>query len=143
MRISELSLFQWIHLISSMITLIVMILAAIQALRLLYQDYNLRHIHLTHVHDGMPNLETMEQTLFRILKIGFFLLSGIIVSSFYFFYAMRSEFLVKLSLSLTAWVIFAGLLWWRYRYGLRGRWAIIATLSGVFIVLGLYLYSSY
>ncbi|GEM_PF-4359493 len=129
--------FQVIHLISSVLTLGFLLLAALQAIVLFYYDAALRHKKMRSASHRPRDLESMEQRLFRIIFLGFILLTGIIVSSFYFFAQQGAVFFLKLSVSLLTWVIFAGLLWWRHRYGLRGRIAIVATLLGVGILLGI------
>ena len=131
-------LFQIIHILSSSLTLLVMLLAAAQALLLFYQDHLIRRANTASSDfSANLNLESMEKRLFKIIFLGFCLLTGIILSSFYFFYEKKSLFLMKLSFSFLAWCVFASLLWWRYRFGLRGRVAVFSTLVGVIILLGI------
>ncbi len=135
--LSHAHVFQVIHVTSSILTLGFLLLAACQALALFYYDYALRHKKLPAWGRTPPDLESMERRLFQIIFVGFLLLTGIIASSTYFFALQGPMLFLKLSVSLLTWVIFAGLLGWRYRYGLRGRIAIWATLLGVGIVLGI------
>ncbi|MBI5448655.1 MAG: cytochrome c biogenesis protein CcsA [Gammaproteobacteria bacterium] len=128
-----------IHIVSSVLTLSVLLLAALQAMLLFYRDRALRRGHTLPYLAGLPDLESMEKLLFRSIFFGFLLLTGIIISSFYFFFQWRMSFFLKLSVSLLAWLLFAVLLWCRHQYGLRGRVPIITTLLGTSMLLGIYI----
>lgn len=131
--------FQLIHIIGSVVTLGVLLFAALQAMLLFYYDQALRHGYAAGFLRSSPDLESMERWLFRIIFFGFILLTAIIASSFYFFFPIHASFFWKFSISLSAWLLFAILLWWRHHFGLRGRVAIVATLIGVGVVLGIYI----
>jgi len=90
---------------------------------------------------NLPPLLTMERTLFRIIWIGFVLLtvtlaSGILFSETLFGKPLAFDYktLYKLGFGLLSWVIFAALLTGRHAYGWRGRRALRWTLAG-FIAL--------
>ncbi len=135
------SMFQLIHGILSIATLIVLVLAAIQAILLLCQDYFLKHPQAGSMNSRFfsQDLESGERRLFQVILIGFLLLTLTIISSVYFFFSMHAIFIIKFSLSFLIWLILASLLWWRYRYGLRGRVAMFATLMGVIIIFVIYI----
>ncbi len=85
-----------------------------------------------------PPLIVMEKMLFRVIGIGFLLLtltliSGIIFSEHIFHQAMK--FNHKNIFALLSWLIYAGLLLGRHIYGWRGRTAIRLTLSGFVLLL--------
>lgn len=139
---NHLSYFQWLHLILALMTVIFTLLAGGWALRLVYQDYSLRNMSMSPVHNELSNLESMEHRLFQWVAAGFAGLTSLILSGVYMFYTTQPIIWLKLSVTLIAWAIFGGLLWLRYQYGLRGRVAIVTTLLGVVIVLALFVYSS-
>lgn len=85
-----------------------------------------------------PPLITMEKMLFRVISLGFLLLtltlvSGVMFSEHIFHQAMR--FNHKNVFTLLSWLIYAGLLLGRFVYGWRGRTAIRLTLSGFILLL--------
>jgi ABC-type uncharacterized transport system permease subunit len=131
-----------IHVIISILAYSLLSLASVQAVLLAIQDQHLRNRHPGGFIRALPPLQTMEALLFEMIGVGFFLLSLSLVSGFMFLEDMFAQRLVhKTVLSLASWVVFGTLLWGRYRFGWRGRTAIIWTLSG-FVVLMLAYFGS-
>ncbi len=89
---------------------------------------------------GVPPLLTLERYMFRLLTVGFVLLtlalaSGIVFSEQLFGKAVT--FTHKNVFSVAGWLAFAVLLFGRWRYGWRGRTALKWILGGtVLLVLG-------
>ena len=78
----------------------------------------------------------MESLLFEMIAAGYILLTLALISGFAFLQNMFAQHLVhKTVLSTLAWLVFGGLLLGRFRYGWRGRTAIIWTLSGFVILI--------
>jgi ABC-type uncharacterized transport system permease subunit len=85
---------------------------------------------------SLPPLETMESLPFQMIAAGFVLLTLALLSGFAFLEDMFAQHLVhKTVLSCLGWLVFGGLLLGRFRYGWRGRTAIIWTLSGFVILI--------
>jgi ABC-type uncharacterized transport system permease subunit len=83
--------------------------------------------------DQLPALLTMEKLLFRLIRIGFVLLSltvlsGIVFSEQLFGTAVRWDH--KSVFALLSWLLFAALLAGRYWRGWRGKTALRFTLAG-------------
>ncbi|MGH8472324.1 MAG: cytochrome C assembly family protein, partial [Gammaproteobacteria bacterium] len=79
----------------------------------------------------LPPLQTLEGLMFQHIGAGFFLLSLSLMSGMMFLNDIFAQHLVhKTVLSLVAWLVFAVLLFGRWRYGWRGRTAIRCTLGG-------------
>lgn len=131
-----------VHILISAASYSLLTLAALQALLLAIQNQQLRNRHPGGFIRALPSLETMECLLFRLIGIGYILLSLSLVSGVPYTQNIVEQHLVhKTILSLTAWVVFAILLWGRWRFGWRGRTAIRWTLSG-FVVLMLAYFGS-
>jgi ABC-type uncharacterized transport system permease subunit len=106
-------------------------IAALQALALALEDRLLRQRRPLRMMRILPPLQTLEFSMFQIIAFGFFLLSLGLISGLMFLKDMFAQHLVhKTVLSIIAWLVFAILLWGRYRFGWRGRTAIRYTLSG-------------
>ncbi len=95
---------------------------------------------------GLPPLLTLERFLFRLIAVGFVLLtltlgSGMLFSEQIFGRAVRPTH--KSILSLLAWLTFGALLWGRWRYGWRGRLALYWILAGTALLLLGYLGSKF
>jgi ABC-type uncharacterized transport system permease subunit len=93
-----------------------------------------------------PPLLDMENQLFRVIAIGFVLLtltllSGVLFSEELFHQPMR--FTHKNVFTILSWLIFGGLLVGRYKYGWRGRTAIRWTLGGFTLLVLAYLGSKF
>jgi ABC-type uncharacterized transport system permease subunit len=124
-----------IHVLISILAYSVLTLASVQALLLAVQDYFLRHRHPGGFIRSLPPLQTMETLLFEMIGVGFFLLSLALVTGLMFLENIFAQHLVhKTVLGIASWIVFGTLLWGRFRFGWRGRTAIIWTLSG-FVVL--------
>jgi ABC-type uncharacterized transport system permease subunit len=78
----------------------------------------------------------METLLFRIIALGYILLSLSLLSGVTYIDDIFAQHLVhKTVLSFAAWVVFAILLWGRWRFGWRGRTAVRWTLSGFGVLM--------
>lgn len=87
---------------------------------------------------GMPPLLTLEALLFRILGIGFVLLtltlaSGVLFSEELFHQPLQVTH--KTIFAFVSWLIFGGLLTGRWLYGWRGRRALRWTVAGFTVLL--------
>lgn len=131
-----------IHVLLSMLAYSLLTLAAVQAILLAVQDHHLRNRHPGGFVRGLPPLQTMESLLFEMIASGFVLLTLALLSGAAFLQDMFAQHLVhKTVLSTLGWLVFGGLLMGRFRYGWRGRTAIIWTLSG-FVILVLAYFGS-
>jgi ABC-type uncharacterized transport system permease subunit len=131
-----------IHVLLSMLAYSLLTLASVQAILVAVQDHHLRHRQPGGFVRTLPPLETMESLLFEMISAGFVLLTFALLSGFAFIEDMFAQHLVhKTVLSTLGWLVFGGLLVGRFRYGWRGRTAIIWTLSG-FVILVLAYFGS-
>jgi ABC-type uncharacterized transport system permease subunit len=125
---------QWpleLHILIAFLAYSFLSLAAVQALLLAIQDYRLRHRQPGGFLRVIPPLTEMEDLLFQMILTGFILLSITLCSGFFFLHDLFAQHLAhKMALSLIAWLVFAMLLWGRWRFGWRGLTAIRWTLSG-------------
>ena len=88
---------------------------------------------------ALPPLTSTESTLFLLLSAGFMLLTLSLVSGFAFLEDMFDQHVVhKTVLSCLAWVIFAVLLFGRWRFGWRGQRVVRWTLGGFATLLVAY-----
>ncbi len=125
-----------IHILTSMLAYSLLALAAAQAILFAIQDWRLRNRRPGGFVRALPPLETMELLLFQAIALGFILhtlalLSGAVAVQDLF----AQQVVHKTILSLIAWVLFAILLWGRWRFGWRGRVAIRWTLIAFSILL--------
>jgi ABC-type uncharacterized transport system permease subunit len=133
-----------LHIMMSVLAYSLLSIAAVQSLLLAVQDRHLRNKRPGGFIRALPPLQTMETLLFQLIALGLILLTVSLLSGAFYLEDMFAQHLVhKTILSLTAWVVFAILLWGRWRYGWRGRTAIRWTLSGFFVLLLAYLGSKW
>lgn len=133
-----------LHVLLSLLSAGLLTLAAAQAGFLAAQDRLLHHPDRRGLMERLPPLQTMEKLLFQLIGLGFLLLSLSLLSGLWFIHDWFSQHLVhKTVLSLTAWLVFAVLLWGRLRSGWRGRTAIRWALSGYGLLLLAYFGSKY
>jgi len=125
------------HILSSLLAYSILGLAALQSILLAIQDHHLRNRSPGGFIRALPPLQTMESLLFQMIGVGFVLLSLALVSGILFLEDIFAQHLVhKTTLSIAAWLVFALLLWGRWRFGWRSRVAIRWTLAGyIFLML--------
>lgn len=124
-----------LHILLSVVSYSLLAIAAVQAVLLAVQDHQLRNRHPGGFIRALPPLETMERLLFQMIAVGFIFLTFSLLSGAVFLEDIFAQHLVhKTALSSLAWVVFAVLLWGRWRAGWRGRTAIRGTIGG-FITL--------
>jgi ABC-type uncharacterized transport system permease subunit len=91
---------------------------------------------------ALPSVEALESAAFQALAAGFAVLTLALFSGFVFVDNLFAQHLIhKTVLSCLAWVVFAVLLFGRWRFGWRGRTAANWALSG-FALLGLAYFGS-
>ncbi len=130
------------HILISIFSYSLLTIAALQAILLAIQTRHLRNRHPGGFIRALPPLETMETLLFRMIGLGYILLSLSLLTGVTYIEDIFAQHLVhKTVLSFAAWVVFAILLWGRWRYGWRGRLAVRWTLGG-FVVLMLAYFGS-
>jgi len=124
-----------LHIIMSMLSYSLLSIAAVQSILLAVQDKHLRNKRPGGFIRSLPPLQTMETLLFQLIGLGLGTLTIALVSGAIYLDDMFAQHVAhKTVLSIVAWVVFATLLWGRWRSGWRGRTAIRWTLSG-FVVL--------
>lgn len=130
------------HVILSILAYSLLTIASLQALILAYQNHALKNKSRIANARLLPPLQTMESLLFELLWVGEILLTLAILSGFYFLEDMFAQHLVhKTVFALSAWFIYALLLWGRHQMGWRGTKAIRWALAG-FICLMLAYFGS-
>ncbi|HOY88034.1 MAG: cytochrome c biogenesis protein CcsA [Methylotenera sp.] len=85
-----------------------------------------------------PPLLVMEKLLFRVISLGFILLTITLVSGMIFseeIFGKIAQFNHKTIFSIASWMIYGWLLFGHYQYGWRGKKAIKLTLIGFVLLL--------
>ena len=125
------------HILTSLLAYSILALAALQAVLVAIQDHHLRNRQPGGFIRALPPLQTMEALLVQMIGAGFTLLTLALVTGFLFLEDIFAQHLVhKTVLSIAAWLVFAVLIWGRWRFGWRGRVAIRWTIGGfIFLML--------
>ena len=133
-----------IHILMSLMAYALLSIAAVHAIVLSIQDKHLRNRKPGGFIRALPPLETMENLLFQMIGLGFFLFSLSLITGMIYLEDMFAQHIVhKTILSIIAWFVFATLLWGRWRFGWRGSTAIRWTLGGFFVLLLAYMGSKW
>lgn len=139
LSLPEASPTQTAHIVISLLAYSLLSIAVVQGLVLGLQERALHNRRAGGLVRALPPLETMEYLLFRLIAVGFFLLTLTLASGVFFteeLFGKPLRFTHHIVLSLIAWCVFATLLIGRWRFGWRGRRAVLWTFSG-FVLLGL------
>ena len=133
-----------IHILFSILAYSLLGLAAVQAVLLSIQERNLHNRQPGGFIRALPALETMETLLFQMISIGFALQTMSLLSGFIYLEDMFAQHIAhKTVLSAAAWLVFATLLWGRWKHGWRGRTAVRWTISGFITLMLAYFGSKY
>lgn len=131
------------HILLSIIAYSVLSIAAVQSLLLYIQDYHLHKKQPSRFISALPALETMENLLFKMIALGFILLTVSLAMGIPYLEDIQQQHLShKIVLSSIAWLVFAVLLWGRWKFGWRGQTAIHWTLGGFVLLMLAYFGSS-
>jgi ABC-type uncharacterized transport system permease subunit len=126
------------HIVISILAYALLALATVQSLLLFYQERALRTRQPRGLLRALPPLQTMETLMFRMLAVGFLLLTLTLVTGIFFseqIFGRALPFTHHVVLSLIAWILFGTLLFGRWRYGWRGRTAVSWTVAGYTLLL--------
>lgn len=135
-----------VHLLISLLAYSLFTIAALHALLMALAEHRLHGHALSRILGKLPPLLAMESLLFRIITVGFVLLTLSILSGVLFseeLFGKPLQFSHKSVFALLSWGIYAALLGGRQIYGWRGRTAIRWTLAGFAMLLLAYLGSKF
>jgi ABC-type uncharacterized transport system permease subunit len=131
-----------LHVAVALVSYAMFLVAAVLALVVMGLEKRLRHS-LDPSSATVPPLLTLERFLFRLVTVGFVLLTLTLASGMLFteqLFGKPLTFTHKSVFSVLGWLTFGALLWGRWRYGWRGRvalrWIIIGTLFVFLAYLG-------
>ena len=118
--------------------------AALLAIMLWLQERALRRRQLASALRAFPPLTMSEALLFRLIGVGFALLTLALLTGVVFVENLFAQHLAhKTVLSLLAWAVFGALLFGRLRYGWRGRRAVRLTLTAMTLLVLAFFGSKY
>lgn len=125
-----------IHIFTSLLAYSMLTLAALHSMLLGLQIRQL-HDHKPNILvRALPPLQDMESLLFKVIALGWVLLTLSLVSGFVYLDDLFAQHVAhKTILSMVAWTVFAVLLYGHWQYGWRGKQAIRWTLAGFFILM--------
>jgi ABC-type uncharacterized transport system permease subunit len=132
------------HIAVALLAYAFFIVAAVQALVMTGLEKRL-HRGLADA-DPTPPLLTLELALFRLIAIGFVLLSLALASGALFseqLFGKAFQFTHKNVFSVASWLVFGALVVGRWRYGWRGRKAVRWILAGTALLILAYLGSKF
>jgi ABC-type uncharacterized transport system permease subunit len=135
-----------LHLMISMLAYSLFTIASLHMLLMTLLEKRLHGGNMPAIFRRLPPLLTMERLSFRVIAVGFVLLtltlaSGILFSEELFGQPLR--FNHKNLFGVLSWIIFAALLGGRQFYGWRGRIAVRWTLTGFFVLILAYIGSTF
>lgn len=135
-----------LHLSIAFIAYALLTFAALHAVLMAVAERALHRKHSLIRLPEFPPLISMEKLLFRIIALGFGLLTVTLVTGIAFteqLFHQALQFNHKTIFTIISWGIFAALLAGRYFYGWRGRTAVRWTLSGFGVLLLAYVGSKF
>jgi len=134
------------HVAIALVAYAMFLVAALQALVLMGLEKRLRRRTLDPESVATPPLLTLERFLFRLIAVGFLLLTLTLASGILFTEQLFGKPLVfnhKSVFSVLGWLTFGALLIGRWRYGWRGRIALRWIIAGTVFVFLAYLGSKF
>ena len=124
------------HIITSIVAFGVLSIAGVYAIFVALIDHLLRKHSLNRLVQSLPALEILEKLLFHLITVGFVMLTISLITGLLFINDLFGQHLAhKTLLSILAWLVFATLLWGRWKRGWRGRVAVRMTLAGIALLL--------
>ncbi len=118
----------WLHMLVAALALGMLELAIVQSWVIFWQNRMLRGRQLQFWLWRLPPLERMENSLWFIMWLFFFLLSLVLISSLWFLSSISGQ--IAVAFSITAWLLVGLLIWGHNRFGWRGSLAAFWMLGG-------------
>ena len=134
------------HITAAMLAYSLFTIAMLHAVLISQVEKRLHHATMPRILRSLPPLMTMENLLFRLIGIGFILLTLTLASGILFseqIFGKVWQFNHKVLFGFISWGVFAVLLWGHHYYGWRGRVAVHWTVSGFVFLLLAYLGSQF
>ncbi len=135
-----------VHIAVAMLAYSLFTIATLHAVLISLVEKRLHHATLPRVLRSLPPLLTMEKLLFRMIGMGFVLLTLTLLSGVLFseeIFGNAWQFNHKVLFGFISWCVFGMLLWGRRFHGWRGRIAVRWTVSGFAFLLLAYLGSKF
>ncbi len=126
-QLAHLSATLQVHIMVSVFAYCLISIAALIALLLAFQDYQLHHHQQSPLIKLLPPMQSNESLLFKTITAGFVLLTLSLLSGFLF---TEDWFNHKILFACISWLVFLGLLLGRHLAGWRGATATRWTLGG-------------
>lgn len=134
------------HITVAMLAYSLFTIAMLHAVLISQVEKRLHHPTLPRLLRSLPPLLTMETLLFRMVAIGFVLLTLTLLSGMVFseeIFGKPWQFSHKILFGFVSWTVFGVLLWGHHFHGWRGRVAVHWTISGFVFLLLAYLGSKF
>jgi len=134
------------HITAAMLAYSLFAIAMLHAVVISQVEKRLHRATLPRILQSLPPLLTMESLLFRMIGIGFVLLTLTLASGVVFseeIFGKAWQFNHKVLFGFISWAVFAVLLLGHHFYGWRGRIAVRWTVSGFIFLLLAYLGSKF
>jgi ABC-type uncharacterized transport system permease subunit len=134
------------HITAAMLAYSLFTIAMLHAVLISQVEKRLHQATLPRVLRSLPPLMTMETLLFRMIGIGFVLLTLTLVSGVVFseeIFGKPWQLNHKVLFGFISWGVFAVLLWGHHFHGWRGRVAVHWTVGGFVLLLLAYLGSKF
>lgn len=125
------------HIFISILSYCFITIAAIQALLYVYQERLIKNRTASAMLLTLPPLQTMELLLFRLVTVGFCLLTLTLFSGMLFSQEIFGQtFMLShhTLLAILSWLVLGTLLFKRYKTGLRGSQAVKWTIAGFLLM---------
>lgn len=135
-----------LHILIAMIAYSLLTFAALHACLMRMAERALHDKNSWLALPGFPPLMVLDELLFKVLRIGFLLLTVTLISGMLFseeIFGKPLQFNHKTIFSIASWLIYAWLLFGRYQYGWRGKTATRWTLVGFVLLLLAYIGSRF
>lgn len=135
-----------VHIAVAMLAYSLFTIAMLHAVLISLAENRLHHASLPLVLRSLPPLLTMESLLFRMIGIGFVLLTLTLISGVFFseeIFGKAWELNHKVLFGFISWCVFAILLGGHRYYGWRGQTAVRWTVSGFIFLLLAYIGSKF
>ena len=126
------------HIAASLMGVATLTLAFLGAIIYLVQEHQLKSKNFGFFYKRLPSLEMLDALNYYCINIGFFFFTlGLISGSLYAQLTLGTfwRWDPKETMTLIAWLLYAGLLHERLVVGLRGRRAAIMAIAGFFILM--------
>lgn len=127
--------FNLLHILIASFSMSMLTLMALQSILVIAHNYILKYCFSNRYLSKLKPIEETESSLFKLVYIGFILISVLIFSLYFMSFQINTQNILSILFGIIVWITLGYLLYLRKKFGLRGTKVNVSILACTIILL--------